>query len=272
MLSAKDLAFAYPGAAPDQRALESVDVTVPTGEMWALIGPSGCGKSTFLYLAAGLLRPTAGSILFDDEEPAPLGLPRLPAARRRDIALILQEYGLFPWKTVRQNVTLGLAMRGVDRRTAEEKARAILEELGLWELRGRFPRQLSGGQKQRVAIARSLVTAPSLLLMDEPFSALDALTREKLQNLLLALWRSRGFTVLLVTHSIEEAVFLGRRIALFSAGPGRIEEVVDNPGMGAEEYRSSEEFLARANYIRSRIGRWGGELELPVGERGRRRG
>lgn len=261
MLSAISVSFAYPRAASGQNALASVDLTVPTGEMWALIGPSGCGKSTFLYLAAGLFEPTAGSILLDGEKPG---------AKRRDIALILQEYGLFPWKTVWQNAALGLMLRGVGRREAAQRVRGILEELGLWELRNRFPRQLSGGQKQRVAIARSLVTSPSLLLMDEPFSALDALTREKLQNLLLALWRKRGFTVLLVTHSIEEAVFLGRRIAVFSPGPGRIDEVVDNPGMGTEEYRSSEAFLATANYIRSRIGRWDGEREAALP--GRRRG
>lgn len=166
------------------------------------------------------------------------------------MALILQNYGLFPWKTVEQNVGLGLAIRRRPAREIKASVNAILEEMGLSGYRDAFPEQLSGGQKQRVAIARSLVTQPKLLLMDEPFSALDALNREKMQNLLLAMVQKRRTTTLLVTHSIEEAAFLGRKILVFSPLPGRIVEVVDNPGVGREDYRYTQEFWEATTHLR----------------------
>lgn len=244
MLEVENLAFEYPTPGRRVSALDGVSFTIPDGEAWAAIGPSGCGKSTLLYLIAGLLNPTGGRILFH-------GTP--PGQRNREIALILQSYGLFPWKTVRQNVLLGLQLRGMNGREGLARARRILAELDIADLEDAYPEELSGGQKQRVAIARSLVTEPSLLLMDEPFSALDALTRERMQNLLLELWRQRRMTILLVTHNIEEAVFLGRRVIVFSERPGRILEIVDNPGMGDPAYRASGRFYEKAMYIRRQL-------------------
>ncbi|MCL4515789.1 MAG: ABC transporter ATP-binding protein [Firmicutes bacterium] len=244
MLKVEKLVFEYRTPGRRVSALEGVGFTIPDGEAWAAIGPSGCGKSTLLYLMAGLLEPTSGRILFHGNRPG---------ERAREIALILQSYGLFPWKTVRQNVMLGLQLRGIHGREGLARARRILAELDIADLEDAYPEELSGGQKQRVAIARSLVTEPSLLLMDEPFSALDALTRERMQNLLLDLWRQRRMTVLLVTHNIEEAVFLGRRVLVFSERPGRILEIVDNPGMGDPAYRASNQFYEKAVYIRQKL-------------------
>ncbi|MDI3281033.1 MAG: ABC transporter ATP-binding protein [Bacillota bacterium] len=240
----EDLHFFYRVGGRKVQVLEEVNLQVREGEAWAVIGPSGCGKTTFLYLLAGLLDPAGGRVAVCGSSPR---------QRQREIALILQNYGLFPWKTVWQNVVLGLQMRGLPRREQARRAEAILEELGLAELAQRYPEELSGGQKQRVAIARSLVTEPSLLLMDEPFSALDALTRERLQNFLLDLIQRRRLATVLVTHNIEEAAFLGRRIAVFSSLPGRILEVVDNPGMGDPDYRATEKFWQTVNYLRSRL-------------------
>ncbi|MBO8125728.1 MAG: ABC transporter ATP-binding protein [Firmicutes bacterium] len=244
MLEVRELGYKYNHSQRPVQALERVDFTAQPGESWAVIGPSGCGKSTLLYLLAGLLKPTYGEISFHGREPEQF---------RHEIALILQGYGLFPWKTVLDNITLGLRIRRVPRGEARERAQAIMEELGIGDLAEAYPRELSGGQKQRVAIARSLVLQPKLLLMDEPFSALDALTREKMQNLLLKIWQERTLITILVTHSIEEAVILGRKIMLLSSLPGRLLEVVDNPGMGSPGYRSTTEYLDLANYLRKRL-------------------
>lgn len=252
MLEVKQVEFTYRTGGRLVPALTGVDFCLQPGELWAVIGPSGCGKSTLLYLLSGLMRPTAGEIRFR-------GGP--PLARQREIALILQGYGLFPWKTVRDNVGLGLEIRGVPAPEIRRRTAEILETVGLAEYGDFYPEELSGGQKQRVAIARSFVLEPGLLLMDEPFSALDALTRERLQNLLLALCLSREMGTVLVTHNIEEAVFLGRKILVMTRRPGRVAAVVDNPGIGQEGYRSSPAFLARTTELRTLLSdpRVGGE-------------
>ena len=175
----------------------------------AVVGPTGCGKTTLLALIAGLMPPTAGQLLVAGEPVEP---------RRPGTALILQDYGLLPWKTVRHNAALGLEIRGLPWEAADRS----LAEVGLTELANRWPHQLSGGQRQRVAIARSLALEPDLLLMDEPFSALDALTREEMQELLLNIWRRRRTSLVLVTHSIAEAVYLGQQILVLSPRPGRV--------------------------------------------------
>lgn len=241
MLQARGLEFTYRSGGRHVPALSGLDFTLEAGQTWAVIGASGCGKSTLLYLLAGLLRPTAGEIIFK-------GGP--PLAHQREIALILQGYGLFPWKTVRDNVALGLQIRGVAPAEVRRRTREMLEAVGLAELADVYPDELSGGQKQRVAIARSFVLEPSLLLMDEPFSALDALTRERLQNFLLDLCLSREMGTMLVTHNIEEAVFLGRKILVMTPRPGRVAAIVDNPEVGQPGYRASSTFLARTTQVR----------------------
>lgn len=222
-------------------ALDSVDLEVPSGGSCVVIGPTGCGKTSLMYLLAGLLRPTSGSVLVDG---------RTLDGTRRQTSLILQQHGLFPWKDAQSNVTLGLTLRGIGRGERSARSRALMNELGIWDVRGSYPAQLSGGQRQRVAIARSLATEPDLLLMDEPFSALDAMTRESLQNLLLRLWRERGFTFVLVTHSIEEAVFLGQKVLILSSRPGKVLAEVANHEVGDERHRISETYYQRCLEVR----------------------
>lgn len=245
MLEVKGVEFTYQTGGRRVPALTGVDFSLVPGEIWAVIGPSGCGKSTLLYLLSGLMHPTAGEIRFR-------GGPVLD--HQREIALILQGYGLFPWKTVRDNVGLGLAIRGMAQAEIRRRTDEVLAAVGLADCGEVYPDELSGGQKQRVAIARSFVLDPALLLMDEPFSALDALTRERLQNLLLQLCLAREMGTVLVTHNIEEAVFLGRKILVMTRRPGRVAAIVDNPDMGREGYRSSPEFLARTSLLRNLLG------------------
>jgi NitT/TauT family transport system ATP-binding protein len=238
---ATDVRVTYHGVDSDVVALAGVDLELADGESVALIGPSGCGKSTLLLAMAGVLRATGGSIKVAGE---PLEGPRLRTG------LILQDFGLLPWKTVLQNAELGLLIR--HHPAAERRARAMsaLERVGLTEFTGLFPSELSGGMRQRLALARALALEADLLLMDEPLSALDALTREDLQDLLLALWEDRRHTAVLVTHSIEEAVYLGRRVFVMTPRPGRVASVVDNPGMGKPSYRQSEAFYAKCAELR----------------------
>ena len=231
----------YEGSDRSVRALDALSLSVAEGEPVAVIGPSGCGKSTMLLLAAGLLRPTAGEVrVADATVPGP----------RRETALILQDFGLLPWKTVEHNAGLGLAVRGVARAEVRERAGAALERVGLAEFARSYPAELSGGMRQRLALARAVALDADLLLMDEPLSALDALKREDLQDVLLELWHRRGHTQVLVTHSIEEAVFLGRRVVVVSPRPGRVAAIVENPGMGGEGYRASGEFYRVATKLR----------------------
>ncbi len=244
MLEVSNLAYRYNQRHRSVQALASVDFTARPGESWAVIGPSGCGKSTLLYLLAGLIYPSKGSILFK-ERPLP--------ESKHEIALILQSYGLFPWKTVLDNITLGLRIRKFTKKEATAKAARMMEMLDIADLKEAYPTQLSGGQKQRVAIARSLVLEPKLLLMDEPFSALDAQTRERMQDLMLEIFAAHSMITILVTHSIEEAVILGRKIMIFSELPGRLLEIVDNPGMGSSGLRSTTEYLELTTYLRRRL-------------------
>ena len=215
---------------------------IARGESLVLIGPSGCGKSTLLFLLAGLLRPSQGKILIDNE---PVAGPR------RRTAFILQEYGLFPWLSVADNVSLGLRVRHQKRRDYQEKVAMVLEQMGLSEVKERYPAQLSGGQRQRVALARALSLDPDLLLMDEPLSSLDALTRERLQELLLDIWHRGGLTTVLVTHSIEEAVCLGSRILVLGGPPVRILAEVVNPEARANNFRQSPRFYELCAHVRS---------------------
>jgi len=237
-----DVTLTYEGSDRPVRALEAFELEVADGEPVALIGPSGCGKSSALLLAAGLLAADSGGV-----EVAGTAV----AGVRRTTALILQEYGLLPWKTVADNAALGLHLRGMSRQQARAASASALERVGLAEFARAYPAELSGGMRQRLALARAIALDADLLLMDEPLSALDALTREDLQDVLLDLWRRRGHAQVLVTHSIEEAVFLGRRIVVMTPRPGRVAAVVDNPRMGEPGYRDTPAFYERCAELRA---------------------
>jgi len=238
MIEVRSLKIDYgnPGAAV--RAVDGVDFTLDRGRSLALIGPSGCGKTTILFSISGLLIPTEGTITIS-------GTP--VTGPRRDVALILQNAGLLPWKTVWQNANLSLLLSGD---YPQQDAGAVLDELGLSEVKDRYPAELSEGMKRRVGIARALSTAPSVMLMDEPLASLDTLTRERIQDLFLTLWRTHKFSLILVTHDIEEAAFLGQEILVLTERPARIKERVENPEMGSLDYRESAAYTQTVRKLR----------------------
>jgi NitT/TauT family transport system ATP-binding protein len=222
-------------------AVEDVSFSVAKGSFVALIGPSGCGKSTLLHMMAGLSAPTKGVIRMKGEAVT---------GPRADMMVVFQQYtkSIFPWKTVLENVMLGIKYLSTDSRNArEEECRRQIEHVGLGRYAHYYPYQLSGGMQQRVAIARALARRPDLLLMDEPFSALDAMMRVELQDLLLALWKELGLTILFVTHDLDEALYLAQRVIVLSASPGKIADTVDVPmpyPRNQVETRSDAAYLA----------------------------
>ena len=228
-IDAKGLSVGYKGRAGKPVAvLQDFHLEVPEGEFLTIIGPSGCGKSTFLRAVADLLQPLAGTL-------SVLGGPAAEARRRRDVSFVFQDATLLPWRTALQNVTLPDDVGRPPPRQGAPSATELLDLMGLKGLEGRYPAQLSGGQRQRVAIARALISQPRILLMDEPFGALDEITRDRLNDELLRLWRRTGTTILFVTHSILEAAYLGQRVMVLAANPGRIHAVHDMRGMKAED-------------------------------------
>ncbi|WP_067820753.1 ABC transporter ATP-binding protein [Nocardia inohanensis] len=234
--------FAVRGERESFTAIEDISVEVRDGEFLVLVGPSGSGKSTLLDLLGGLSKPTGGQILLDG---APIAGPGL------DRGIVFQQYALLPWRTARANIEFGLEAKGIRRRERKRIADEYLELVGLAGFGDRYPHELSGGMKQRVAIARSLAFDPEVLLMDEPFAALDAQTRESLQDELLRIWRATGKTILFITHGIDEAVYLGQRVAVLTSRPGRVKAVVDidlERG-GDQDIRSSERFRDIRHHI-----------------------
>ena len=225
-------------------ALADISLCVERGTVLALIGASGCGKSTLLRVVAGLVRPTAGTLHADGANVDP---------RVLRIGFLPQNYGLLAWKTVRENILLGAEIKG----EWDEKRKAIIDELvadlGLKDLLTRYPHELSGGQQQRVGLARVFLLAPDLLLMDEPFSALDAITRESMQEVFLSLRKKYAVTTMLVTHYVEEALALAGRIAVMTGTPGRIAEIIDNPFAGDLTHRSTPEFFVLGQKLRAKI-------------------
>lgn len=216
-------------------AIKQFDLTVKPGEFLAIVGPSGCGKSTFLDMVAGLTKPNAGEIFIDG---------KLITGPALDRGIVLQGYALFPWRTVQKNVEFGLEIKKVPAKERQEISKRFIELVGLEKFADRYPHELSGGMKQRVAIARALAYDPDVLLMDEPFAALDAQTREILQEELLRIWGTTQKTVIFVTHGIDEAVFLADRVAVMTANPGTLKEIVEInlPRPRDNSVRSSAEF------------------------------
>jgi len=217
-------------------ALQDMHLTVQTSQFISLVGPSGCGKSTVLRLVAGLSRLSTGQIDWGPDTPTPAAHPQSP-----NLAFVFQEAALMPWATVLENVCLPLKLSGVSRRAAQIAAQEALHLVGLAGCDRHYPRELSGGMKMRVSIARALVTQPSVLLMDEPFGALDEITRSKLNNDLLDLWQQKQWTVLFVTHNIYEAVYLSQRVIVMAPRPGRVvaDIPIDAPYPRTEDFRTS---------------------------------
>lgn len=218
-------------------ALEDINFSIDEKEFVVLVGPSGCGKSTLLNIVGGLLSPSSGSVYFEgmmDKEP--------------NLAIVFQEIALFPWRTVYQNVIYGLEEKKVSKQELKEKADFYIDMVGLTEFKDAYPKQLSGGMKQRVGIGRALAVEPDLLLMDEPFSALDAQTRTLMQEELLTIWNRTQLSTLYVTHNIQEAVYLADRVIVLSRHPGRIKSIIDidlpKMGRGEEQYREQFERYA----------------------------
>ncbi len=237
LIEVDSISKAYSG----KDVLRNISFNLERGSSLSVIGPSGCGKSTLLYMIAGLVKQAEGSISIGGSE--------IEGTDSR-IAFILQDFGLLPWKTVRDNVALGMKIRGVSEEIMKEKAVELMDDLGIISHSKRFPSSLSGGEKQRVAIARALATDPEILLMDEPFSSLDTLTREKLQNTVRDIIIDKRLSVITVTHSIEEAVFLGDRILVMSPGPGEVTEIIDNYRRPGENFRDSDSFFKSCRKIR----------------------
>lgn len=223
-------------------ALNGIDLDIYENEFVTVVGPSGCGKSTLLNIIAGLEKPTSGVVSCDGKEITGTGTER---------GVVFQQYALFPWLTVKGNVEFGLKLQGIKGEDADEVARKYIKLVDLQDFVNHYPKELSGGMKQRVAIARAYAANPSVLLMDEPFGALDAQTRTQLQEELLHTWESEQKTCFFITHDVEEAILLGGKVVIMSARPGRIKEVVDIniPYPRNQETRMTEEFLRMKNYI-----------------------
>ena len=208
-----DVAMSYPTRRGDVRALEKISLSVPDGQFACIVGPSGCGKSTLLSVAAGLVMPTEGEVLVDGSptySPGP------------DRGMVFQSYSLYPWLSVRRNIEFGLEIKGTPKAERTRQSSELIHLMKLDDFADAYPKALSGGMKQRVAIARALANDPEVLLMDEPFGALDALTRQIMQEMLTELWHRYRKTVLFVTHDIDEAIFLGDVIYIMTNRPGRI--------------------------------------------------
>ena len=237
VLQARGLGKVYRGPQGETEALRSIDFSVHRREFVCVIGPSGCGKSTLIRILAGLEKASSGQVLLDG---APVAGPG------RDRGMVFQGYSLFPWLSVKRNVMFGPLMAGSSRTMAESRAREWLELVGLTKFADAYPHQLSGGMRQRVAIARALANEPRILLMDEPFGALDAQTRSKMQRHLLDIWRNVDITVLFITHDLDEAVYLADRILVLKAHPGEVQEVIEVPvpRPRSPAQFSSAEFLA----------------------------
>jgi NitT/TauT family transport system ATP-binding protein len=231
-------------------ALEAIDLDIRRGEFVSLIGPSGCGKSTLLRIIGDLIRPTRGEVVVN-------GKPADRARRDRDYGMVFQAPVLFEWRTVEENVKLPLEVQGTGSAQRTARAREMLDLVELGDFLKHYPYQLSGGMQQRVAIARALAFEPAILLMDEPFGALDEMTRERMNSEVLRIWEQTGTTIVFVTHSIPEAVFLSSRVVVMSARPGRIVRVIDVDRPRNEDSRESRRYFELVTEVRETLRRSG---------------
>jgi NitT/TauT family transport system ATP-binding protein len=236
ILSVRDLEKKFGVNGATHTVFSDVSLEIHRREFITVIGPSGCGKSTLIRIIAGLDEATGGEVLLDGHTVTGPGSDR---------GMVFQGYTLFPWRTVKKNVMFGLEMQGKDKGTAEADARQWLDMVGLAKFENAYPHELSGGMKQRVAIARALANEPRILIMDEPFGALDAQTRCQMQSYLLQIWKKVDVTILFITHDLEEAAYLSDRIVVMGSNPGRVVEVIENP---VPRPRSSAQFLS-AEYL-----------------------
>jgi NitT/TauT family transport system ATP-binding protein len=229
-----NLTFRPPNRGP-VRALQNFDIDIGEGEFLSIVGPSGCGKSTFLNVLLGLIKPDGGDLTMQGKQIAGPGTDR---------AMVFQEFGLLPWRTVQANVELGLELKGLKGDARRRISQPLVEMVGLSGFEGHFPHELSGGMKQRVGLARALATDPNVLLMDEPFAALDAQTRDLMQVELLRIWQEAKKTVLFVTHQIDEAIYLSDRVMVMTKRPGRAKKIfkIDLPRPRDYEMRVTPEF------------------------------
>lgn len=239
LLNVESLSKSFPGLNEPKKVLENVTFSLSSWDSLAIMGPSGCGKTTLLLIIAGLLSASGGFVKIDGE---------LVNSPTKKIGLVLQEYGLFPWKTVGANILLGARLQRME--APEKRVSELKNVLGIEGLDHLYPHQLSGGQRQRVALARALLLRPSLLLLDEPFAAIDAITRERLQDRLLSVFGQRQFSFIIVTHNIEEAIFLGKRILILDNRASGVRTIVDNPEVGDPHYRSKSSFFALSTRLR----------------------
>jgi ABC-type nitrate/sulfonate/bicarbonate transport system ATPase subunit len=239
VIAIKDLTVKYQTKNEEVLALDRLNINIGRGDIYTFIGPSGCGKSTFLYVLSGILQDYSGSVLIDGQIINP---------KSQRIGLILQNYGLLPCKTVYQNAMLGVKIK--NQPSVDEYSNYIFRKLGIDNLLDRYPKELSGGQQQRVALARAFILKPDLLLMDEPFSALDAISREEMQELFLNIWKENNVTTIFITHSVDEALYLGRKIVVFSPSPGRILKVIDNPCFQLDNLRYRDEYYDMSMKLR----------------------
>jgi taurine transport system ATP-binding protein len=248
LLSLRHVELSYATRTGRVHALSDISLSVGAGELVCLVGPSGCGKSTLLRIVGGFLAPSSGAVTVDGQAV------RAPGADR---GMVFQQPALYPWLSVGENVAFGPRMRGVPRQAREARVEAVLRLVGLHEFTARAPWELSGGMQQRAAIARVLINEPRIMLMDEPFGALDVLTRDRMQEELLKMWRATRTTIILVTHSVEEAVYLGTRTVVMSPRPGRI--LVDVPTAfsrvpaDSRAIKSSKDFIDTREAILSHI-------------------
>ena len=246
ILQVRHLSIIFPNGNGGLKALDDISFSVNAEQFVCVLGPSGCGKTTLLRLLAGLLTPTNGEVIFGN---APLTTPR------QRVGMVFQKANLMPWRTVLENILLPLEIQNVPRQEAMERAQALVELVGLTGFEESLPRDLSGGMAQRVAIARALIHEPDLLLLDEPFGSLDALTHERMGSELTRIWQARRKTVIMVTHSISKSLFLADRVLVLSPRPGRLylDLAVDLPRPRVEDIRYTPDFSALARQVRLAI-------------------